>query len=167
MFVVYLLGFIWCLPSTLLFWIFFCIPHWIAGTFESVEWRRNLAIVWDVANDSKFFKKSMKGWYGFVGGANIISVDTPGKFEKTPDTFKAYLQHLMHEMYHVFQNYVLGIFFYPVYIAIALFIRAFLKDKHAHHDHPMERMARKYAGQQIDIPREDWIDGPNDRWPWN
>ena len=38
--------------------------------------------------------------------------------------------------------------------------------KHAHFDHPMERWARRYAGQPITRPKNQWRDGPNDRWPW-
>jgi len=167
MVVVYALGFIWALPATLLFWIFFCVPQWIKGTFESVEWRKDLSIVWDVANGSDFFKKAMADWYGFVGGANIVVVDAPGKVEKSPETFAAYIKYLKHETRHVYQNYVLGILFYPVYLLIVAFIYLFLKDKHTHHDHPLERDARKYAGERVDIPRDDWVDGPNDRFPWN
>lgn len=152
-------GFIWAIIPSFLAWVFFCIPHWLKGTFESVKMRSDFSIIWDVANESKFFKEAMEGWYGFVIGCNIIIVDAPSEDNN-------YEQYLDHETCHVYQNYLFGILFYPVYILVTCYLWLFRKDKHAYLDNFFERLARDYAGQDVDIPKENWSDGPNDRWPW-
>jgi len=157
----FLPGFLWALPVSLLTWIFFCIPYYLKGAFEKVTMRKDLSIIWDVANDSKFYKKSMTGWYGFVLGCNIVVVDVPSKDDDW------WADHLDHETTHVYQNYIFGILFYVVYLIHMAYLLAFCKDKHSYHDNFLERWARKSAGQLVDIPREDWMDGPNDRFPWN
>lgn len=162
------LGFLWLFPVTLLSWIFFCVPYWLRGAFEKVEMFSDFVIIWDVKNVSKFGRKEMKSWYGFVLGANVICIDTPNvdPEKQNLETFNTYIGQLKHEVYHVFQQYVLGIFFYPVYIAIALFIWLFLKNKHPYFDHPLEKQANRYAGLPETVPEERRGDAPHDRWPW-
>jgi hypothetical protein len=65
---------------------------------------------------------------------------------------------------HKWENW--GIFFTPAYWGATIFIWLFQKNKHAYLDNPFERSARKAAGELVDIPRERWMDGPNDRFPW-
>lgn len=155
----YLPGFIWALPASLLTWIFFCIPYWFRGAFESVKMRGDLSIVWDINNKSPFFEK-MKGWYGFAAGCNIVVVDVPKK--RDPIWYKGFLKH---ETAHVHQNYAWGVFFYPIYILISCYLWLFCRNKHAYLDNWFERQARAYAGQEVDIPKENWPEGA-DRWPW-
>ena len=38
--------------------------------------------------------------------------------------------------------------------------------KHAYLDSMWERMARKRAGQLVDVPPEQWMHGKDDIWPW-
>ncbi len=61
---------------------------------------------------------------------------------------------------------IFGIFFYLIYIGDSIFIFVFIKDKHSYIDNHLERNARSAAGQKVDIPRNEWIHGPYDRWPW-
>jgi hypothetical protein len=164
--ILFALGFIWASPMTLLSCIFFNLPMLIfTNTFESVKWRwrEDFAITWDVANESKFFKKAMDGWWGFVFGANIVVVDMPEKY--TEPRQPRYIAALKHELMHVYQCYIFGILTIPIYGLNSIGIWLFTK-KHAHADNIMEIWARKYAGQKVDRPPETWRDGPNDRWPW-
>ena len=163
----FLLGFIWCSPVTLLSLMFYQGPLVIWGWFgqKQVEkiiwrWRTDFAIVWDIANVSRFYKV-MSGFFGNVVGANVTVTDIPNE-----DSDPWWLEAFIHELRHVVQNYVLGVFFFPLYILFSAFIWLFLKDKHAHIDNPFERDARKKAGQPVEIPREQWYEGPNDRNPW-
>ena len=155
-----LLGFLWCFPVTFLSWVFFFIPSYWKGVFERVYFTKELAIVWDVNNNSKFYKDAMEGWYGFILAANVCVVDVP---YREGDWWE---KHLKHELVHVTQNFKWGVFFIPVYTACTLFIWLFQHAKHAYLDNPFEREARRAAGQKVDIPPDEWPDGPNDRFPW-
>ena len=159
--ILYTLGFINALPVSLLFWLFWALPKRCKGTFEKVLVLPNLASVWDVANDSKFFKESMAGWYGFVVGCNIVVVD----YDRNDPNYREYMDH--ENWGHVIQNFVCGILFMPLYLVFTAFILAFLWKHHAYHSNPFERWARRVAGQKVSILRKDWMDGPNDRLPWN
>jgi hypothetical protein len=156
----FVLGFLWVLPVSILVWVFWMIPKYFQGTFAKVTVLPNLLIVWDVKNDSDFFKKSMKGWYGFVAGCNIVVVD----YDNNLESFK---QHMAHETTHGIQNYIFGVLFYPLYLLCTLCILVFMKNLHAYHDNPFERWARRSAGQRVNIPKSEWMNGPNDRFPWN
>jgi hypothetical protein len=128
---------------------------------EKVVWRKaDLAIVWDIDNESRFFKV-MDGWFGNVVGAHVTVTDIPDA-EADPQWHVVFV----HELGHVIQNYIFGVFFFPVYIAHSVVIWAFHKDKHMHLDNFFERWARRRAGQPVEIPREQWYDGKSDRNPW-
>lgn len=161
MIVLYAIGFLIAFPLTLLSWIFFFWPKHRQGVFERVRVTKTLAIIWDVDNESKFYKEAMDGWYGFVLGANVCVVDVPSK----TDTW--WEKHFAHEVRgHVTQYFIFGILFIVLYALFTGFIWLFLKSKHSYHDNPFEIWARYVAGQKIDIPREEWLDGPNDRFPF-
>ena len=140
-------------------WLFFLRPERKKGTFEKVTVRDDFLVIWDVANDSEFYKKSMDGWYGFVAGCHIVVVD----YDKQDPS---YIEHMRHEGTHGYQNYIFGVLFYPIYVLISGFIWLFLKKLHAYLDNPFERWARRRAGQQVNIPRSEWGWSKNDRWPW-
>lgn len=161
MIILRILGFLWASPVTILSWIFFFLPHYFKGTFQNVYMRKDLAIVWDVDNYSKFGRNAMDGWYGFVLGANVCVIDPPHGM----DELKPYFKHEIKG--HVTQYFIFGVFFFPLYIAHTAWLLAFCKDKHSYLDNFLERWARKVAGQKVDVPREEWMDGPNDRYPWN
>lgn len=155
----YAVGWVWLLPVNLLV-LFWLLPMKKKGTFESVEWDWDgWCWHWNISNDSEFYKNSMEGWWGFVIGNNIIYVDYFPKLALDK-------KHIKHEKIHVLQNYICGILFYPLYELISGFIWLFIKNKHAYYYNPFEIWARWKAGQKINIPREEWSWGPNDRWPW-
>lgn len=141
-------------------WLLWFLPMYKKGTFEGVWWDWDgWCWHWDVNRNSNFYKESMKGWWGFVIGSNIVYVDY---FPKE----KRYKTHIKHEKKHVWQNYTWNIFFYPAYITCSIYIYCFQWNKHAYLDNPFEIAARKAAGQKINIPITEWTKGPNDRWPW-
>jgi hypothetical protein len=73
---------------------------------------------------------------------------------------------VVHEGTHCWHWLWLGSMFYVAYLAHMIFIYFFQKDKHPYLDCWSERLARKHAGQLVDIPKEQWPDGPYDRNPW-
>jgi hypothetical protein len=73
---------------------------------------------------------------------------------------------MVHESCHCWQFVILGLLQPILYIGHSAFIFFFQKSKHAYLDNYFERMARKHAGQQVDIPPAQWSQGPDDRWPW-
>ena len=153
------LGWFNILPVNILAWLFFFIPHLIKGSFEDVQFWPDGSISWDVKNDSDLFKRLKKdNWWGFVIGSNIVMVDYDPKSDDA--------QFMMHERAHVYQNYALGVLFYPVYIAITVWLYFFKISKHPYLDNPFEIQARRYAGQKVIIPIEEWSSKTNDRWPW-
>lgn len=151
-----LLGFIWVLPVNILAWIWLLYLKF-TGQIEKVTWYEDLSASWDIKNDSRFFK-TMAGWYGFTLGSNIVCIDVA--------PWDVYKQHLMHETAHVYQQYILGVFFFPVYILTSLFIYCFVWSKHPYIDNFFEKWARKRAGQLVKIPKEDRERYMKDRWPW-
>lgn len=151
----YILGFIWVLPANLIAWTFLLIL-WARGDIEEVTIDDTLIMQWDLANDSWLHGKLLGTWFGFALGSNILIRDS--------HPAEKYKKRIKHEHTHAIQNYIFGIFFYPVYFMISIFIYCFLWEKHAYLDNPFERWARRSAGQTVDKPREDWPNGPNDRW---
>ena len=154
----FVLGFIWAVP--------FSVFGWLLGIFLLVtrqvdlfKIQSDLTFIWDLKEEGFFFKKAFgnRGWIGFSLGNNIFVRDLDSaRHGRT----------LKHESKHCHQAYVLGIFFYPVYILESLRIFFFIPEKHSYYDNWFERMAREYAGQEVNIPKSWWRDGPNDRWAW-
>jgi len=151
------LGFIWVLPVSILGWLFMGLMF-LLKQVEHVHIYPDLTFVWDLRNTGWFHKSMYNRWFGFTIGNNIVVVDL-GESAANGRGF-------LHERRHAMQNYCLGVLFFPVYILECLRILAFCKDKHAYLDNFFERDARKYAGQTVDIPRSQWMDGPEDAWPW-
>ena len=94
-------------------------------------------------------------------------------------------QTIVHEGVHCWQWAILGLLFPISYLLHMLWIlvtQRFLSIagwrtyqfptedgwpfRHPYLDCWAERMARKRAGQQVDIPPQDWPQGKNDLWPW-
>lgn len=160
MIILRVLGFLWAFPLTFLSWLFFFWPHHEKGTWERVRMGKDLAIIWDADNESKFFKEAMDGWYGFVLGANVCVVDVPR------DDQEKMQKQMAHEKGHVTQYFIFGVLFFPLYFLFTGVLWLFFRKRHAYLDNPFERWARRVAGQPVDIPRGEWPDGPNDRFPW-
>ena len=156
MILLYILGFLWVLPVNLIAW---CWLLYLLATkqVESVKFLKNLALVWDIKNDSPFYER-MDGWYGFVLGSNIICVDVipEGKYYK----------HLDHEIEHVYQQYIFGILFFPVYILSSVYLYFFCKDKLPYWDNFFEKWARKSSGYPDELTEDQRNKMMQDRWPW-
>jgi hypothetical protein len=105
-----------------------------------------------------------KMWLEF-GGLGLMGVlfyrDRPGTRD---DAWVA--RTLVHEGTHNIQFWVGGLATLVVYILVMAFIFVFMRSKHPYLDNPLERMARKRAGQQLDFTKEEWPQGEKDRWPW-
>lgn len=155
----YLLGFLWTLPTSLLGWIFFGIAY-LFGVFEKVQATKELIFIWDLKENSKFCKKlfSGRGWAGFSIGNNVILLEYSDS-DRHLRTFK-------HEREHCLQQYCWGILFFPVYLLSSVYVYLMYPDLHSYYDNPFEVQARRSAGQNVKIPKENWADGSNDRWIW-
>ena len=150
----FVLGFLWCFPVSFLAWLWL-IGMRLTGQISRVIFREDLSFIWDVNEKSKFYKK-MEGWYGFTIGNNIICADRAKRSPKL----------MVHETAHVYQNYILGVFFFPVYIVVSIYMYLFIPNSHPYIDNFLEKSARKFAGQDETIfkgRREIYM---KDRWPW-
>ena len=157
--ILFFLGFLWCLPISILFWIFGVVLLLTKQIqkFE-VNWD-DFTFLWDLKNNGWFCKVFFlgRGWGGYSCGNNIIVVDSDT--ERWKRTIK-------HEQKHCHQQFILGVLFPVAYIIESLTIYFFEKDKHSYYSNAYERAARKYASQQVDIPKSQWKDGIDDRWCW-
>ena len=151
------LGFLWVGIVNLLFYLFWFARHKRKGTFEKVEWDWNCwAWKCDINNNSEFYNKYMRRWWGFVIGSFIVFVN------KSDD-----LSHMKHEEAHILQNYIFGPLFYPMFYLMSLCIYIFgSKNIHSYYHNPFELWARYSANQPISKPKEIWDEGPTKRWYW-
>lgn len=176
----YVLGFLWALPLTLLTWLVI-VPLWFARQFEFVVWRKDCTITWDIDNRSWLGRKLFggRGWGGFSAATNRIVLDSTEQKGVTPRVARCedgglagpgrdryrWTRTDRHEGNHCRWCMVFGILFWPVYGACSLFIRLFLSHRlHWYLDNPFERMARRAAGQRVDIPKEEWHRHVGDWW---
>jgi hypothetical protein len=101
-----------------------------------------------------------RGWLGFGWGNNILMggpvYSAGAKVDRT----------ILHETKHCYQQYRWGILFPFVYILNSVYIFIFISKKHSYYDNCFERDARAFAGQLVEIPKEQWAQGPTDRWSW-
>jgi len=109
-----------------------------------------------------------RDWGGVGLGLFMCYRDRPGAQD---DAWVA--RTIVHEGTHCWQWLILGLVgFFLSYFghAAIIFVTQKLKGKpytkHAYLDIWAERMARKRAGQLVDIPPDQWMRGPDDLWPW-
>jgi hypothetical protein len=153
------LGFLWCLPVSIIGWLFGGLLALFGGNIEGVPIHYPYIFEWYFNKNSWFTKWLInQGWGGFSIGNNVFLA--PLKNLEIED--RVYL----HEQEHCFQQYKYGIFFLLFYILESLRLFFFDKSKHSYLDNKFEREARAAAGQKVDIPRKEWPDGPKDHWIW-
>jgi len=148
-------GFIWVLPVSIICWFIMGIAE-LFNEIEGVYTQKDGIIVWDLKNNGILYNKVFinRKFWGFSFGCNVIAVDVDReRFGRT----------VKHEAKHCYQQYAFGVFYYPIYTMIYLFIYLFKKNIHPYYDHPFEISARKFAGQKIKISRDEWVQGPVDR----
>lgn len=98
-------------------------------------------------------------WHKRWSGVSIGSVIIINPFYQSAQT-------RLHERRHSDQVFLFGVLQPILYVLSTLVIYLFFWNLHAYLDNPFERDARRHAGQQVDIPRSEWMHGPNDRFPW-
>ena len=150
------LGFLWSLPTSIIGFLLGLLLL-LLKQIERVKWRSDFTIIWDLANNGWFWRDTFlsRGWVGFSLGCHIFVKDISITRE---------CRTLRHETRHCYQQYALGVFFYPVYIIHSVWIWLFQNDKHSYYDNFLERDARRAAGQREEIPSYLWGQGPSDRW---
>lgn len=162
--VLFFTGFLWCLPVTCLAILFLTLMigfRQIDSGFLDVN---DFISVYNFKRDSWFQKNVLekRRLVGFSFGALAFiegtGCDLASVFKDT--------RTINHERRHCFHWYVLGVFFILVYPLNSVFVYLFQKSKHSYFDNWFERDARKSAGQQLDIPKSQWSNGPEDRWIW-
>lgn len=161
------LGFIHALPVTALS-LFFVLPMLIGKQVRKIRFKDYtdegvqllvLCIPLEVVPGS-WLDRHSKYWWGMSMGAFIIVRDVGRQLDRNK-----LARTIKHEQMHTMQQYALGIFQPIIYVICSVFIYIFMPNKHSYYDNPFERQARKFAGQQVNIPREEWSD-PSDRWIW-
>lgn len=172
----YMLGFVWLLPATILVWSLYIIPIWALGYIELVKFSFP-AVQFKLKATDNWYAKLWKTWWGFSAPCAYIYKDTSYiqieyvnyKFDNVwVDSQVSIIR--THELRHCWQQYILGALYYPTYMACSIVLWLYGSitnaDVHAYHDNPFERDAKRFAGQKIKIPRSEWMNGPNDRIPW-
>lgn len=156
-----IIGFVWLFPATLLTWLLYILPAWLFGVILYKGMHSFLVWKFQLVNSDSWYARAWSDWYGWSGPCVMIVKDLPGERD---DRWVKITE--VHEGRHCAQQFVLGIFFYPAYIAHSMWLWLFRKDKHSYLDNWFERDARRAAGQRIDIGPEQWPHGPRDRWAW-
>lgn len=156
--------YLWAFPITLLTSIF-ALAMWAAGQFRPVR-RTGLVFEWVIVGQSRTYELLKNRWGAWSGCGNVVYL---------PEGL-GYKALRVHELRHTFQMYVLGVLMpilYVIFLVVIWFVlhpritKFFTERKfHAYLDNPFERDARRAAGQKVDIPSDEWRDGPDDRWPW-
>jgi len=152
------LGFLFVLPVSIFGFLLFLLLL-VTRQIEKVKIGTDFVCVVDMLNNGWFFKRVFwnRGWVGYSIGCYVFVKDiNVYRLNRT----------LAHEKRHCYQQYVLGVLFYPVYILDSVLIWLFQPEKHSYYDNWFERDARKAAGQLLDIPKSRWRSGPGDRWAW-
>ena len=155
----YVLGYWWCFPNTLLSFIFYVCPMVVAGQITNSKKvgvsSTETIIQWLEPVEGSWLDKRYKYGGQAMGAFVLLNRNLTDKQRK---------RIMIHEETHVLQQYALGIFQPVVYVLASVFIYIFMPKKHSYYDNPFERQARKRAGQIVNIPPEDWTGGSNDRW---
>lgn len=149
------LGLILNLPIILLIGLFYILPCLIFKQYKFLR-RSGVILEFTVIPGSWMQKKFWNTWAG-MSFYNFITYNN--------ESYKNEMA-VKHERRHSEQALTFNILFVPIYCFHVLWIYFFQKDKHSYYDCVFERDARKHAGQPVNIPRERWLWGPDDRWPW-
>jgi len=155
------LGFVWLLPVTILFWLFYVLPLWYRD-FRFCGFVSFGVARFELVSNRSWYARLWRDWAGSAGPCCIM--------HRRGLTAHDLRFTLKHEHRHCMQQYCFGPLFYPLYVlcsaAIWVYSWAADDDFHAYLDNPFERDARGAAGQPVYIPRRLWPHGRNDRWPW-
>jgi len=170
-----LLGFLWLLPATALVWLFYILPFWAAKQIKYNKRERDFVWSFEVVAEDNWYGRAWSKWAGWSGPCVYIfkryrKEDYPNVSEEALRLYDEVTR--VHELRHCDQQFAFGPFHYPAYflasawLAVSNLWKPQEKRRHIYLDNPFERDARKAAGQKVDVPREEWPDGPNDYNPW-
>lgn len=169
------LGFVWLLPATLLVWLFYVIPLLLTKQIKYNAREDDFIWSFELVDRDSWYGKMWSKWAGWSGPCVYIfkryrSEDYPWLDEKVLKEYDEKTK--IHEVRHCKQQFLFGIFHYPAYFLVSAWLtvsnlwKPYKNKKHVYLDNPFERDARRAAGQIVDVPRENWPDGPNDYNPW-
>lgn len=140
------LGAVWASPVTLVTLLLYVLPL-VAIRWYKLLGHTDSALVFVVRDDApEWLKKKWSSWGGQTFG-NIIVLN------KAPEGTKYSVALMNHEMTHVRQYMVFGVFFLPLYVLFTLVGKVFQAMGHydAYYDNPLEVHARRTAGQVVDV----------------
>lgn len=109
-----LLGYLWAAPTTLLAILIFLVPCWALGQIRPARWRDG-AWEWEIVPGS-WWGQSWRGWRACTLGWVIFFAHDAG----TGDSWSSYLPSARHERRHVWQAFVLGPLYLPVWAILTL-----------------------------------------------
>lgn len=155
------LAFSWLLPATIFVWTFYIFPAW------ALKWIRfdgspELLVAAFVVRKHKahpWYSKYWEDWSGWSGPCVVIT-------KEDPDDNLRYKRTLKHELRHCQQQFLFGVFHYPLYALASIAIWVAYPDLHPYYDNPFEVDARKAAGQVVHIPKSHWGKSAKKRWNW-
>ena len=141
------LGILWALPVTLISFLFYVGPFWLFRWYRLVGWRQ-LAFVFHLSDSApQWLKDRWLHWAGATVGNVIV-------MKPFPEESKYSQIILTHEMTHVRQIMILGVF-QPLVYVLNYIAGTILKKTVGHvdgyYDGIFEVHARRCAGQIIDI----------------
>lgn len=143
----FVMGFLWAAPVTLLSFLFYVMPFWCMGWYMFAGWRE-LAWCWYLNPKApSWIQKKWKHWAGQTVGSLII-------MKQFPDNSQYMNVILKHELTHVRQLMILGVFQPLLYFANWLtgtILKKTIGHVDGYFDNLMEINARRSAGQIVDV----------------
>jgi len=117
-----------------------------------------------------WYYRAWYAWYGWAGPCvMILRISRPYsdqlscELDDSQWEFRERWRRIeTHELRHCEQQFLFGVFYYPVYTLVSLVIYWLFVHLHPYFDNPFEVDARKAAGQPERILTKD----TDDRWLW-
>jgi len=167
-----LLGFVWTLPATIVVWLFYIIPFWAGGALRYDGSPSFLVARFVLTGQCGWYYRAWNDWTGWAGPCVMILRTSRPYCDQLlsalsdSDPWLAHRERwhriVDHELRHCAQQFLFGVFYYPVYVLLSMAIYLFLSHLHPYFDNPFEVDARRAAGQPERILSKDH----SDRWLW-
>lgn len=142
------LGVIWASPITLVCSLFYALPFLAMGWYKSEGIIGDAWVLTTVENKLPgLLKKYWSKWAGHAMGNLVV-------LKKFDPSSRQSVTTLTHEMCHVHQCMLLGVFqpiLYGACILAGNVLQKFMGEYDAYYDNPFEIHARRTAGQVIDV----------------
>jgi len=136
----HLLGALWCLPATILVWLFYILPSWIFKDIEFKQWDGPFIARFKIDRDNPNLNKLHSKWWSNWGGLGL-----PCAYIYRDDSLHSWDRRFIektcrHERRHCIQWFILGPLF-PFVYCFGLLIGAIRGDPYKMN--PLEIDARK------------------------